>query len=76
MTDTYEKMFNEYQQAIVFQTNIIKERREELSKAHQNNNRKEIKRLNSLLLVLYDEKNELEERAVGLRQYISANFSA
>lgn len=63
-------MFSEYQQAIALQTNIIKERREQLKKAHHDHNHKEIKRLNSLLLVLYDEKNELEESAIGIKQYI------
>lgn len=67
---SYEKMYGEYQSAISLQEQIIKKRRDELNNARKNGNYKEIKKLNTLLLVLYQEKSELEERARGLREYI------
>lgn len=71
MNFTYEKLYAEYSQAIINQENIIKRKKEALKKARASSNYKEIKRLNSLLLVLATEKSELEERARGLRELIS-----
>lgn len=68
---SYENMYGEYRNAIDVQEEIIKKRREDLKKAREKCNFKEIKRLNALLLILCQEKSELEERARGLREYIS-----
>ena len=68
---SYENMYGEYRNAIGVQEEIIKKRREDLKKAREKCNFKEIKRLNALLLILCQEKSELEERARGLREYIS-----
>lgn len=71
MFTIYDKMYGEYEQAISVQENIIKKRREELKLARESYNFKEVKRLNALLLLLCQEKSELEESARGLREYIS-----
>lgn len=67
---TYEKLYGEYETAISLQNEVIKKRREELRNARIKGNFKEVKRLNALLLILYQEKSELEERANGLKEYI------
>ena len=71
MYKVYEKMYGEYENAITVQESIIKRKREELKRARDTYNFKEVKRLNALLLLLCQEKSELEERARGLREYIS-----
>ena len=71
MNILYENLFDEYQNAIDIQNNIIKKNSRKLKSARTRNDFKEIKRLNSLLLVLYEERSELMERADGLRQYIN-----
>ena len=71
MDFSYEKLYTEYENAIIVQNDMIKRKREDLKNAHRNSNHKEIKRLNSLLLVLAAEKSELEERVKGLRELIS-----
>ena len=68
---SYENMYGEYENAINIQKEVIDKRRAELNNARKKGNFKEVKRLNSLLVVLYQEKSELEERARGLREYIS-----
>lgn len=68
---SYEAMYGEYENAINIQKEVISKRREELKTARDRGNFKEVKRLNSLLVVLCQEKSELEERARGLREYIS-----
>lgn len=68
---SYEVMYGEYENAIDIQKNIINKRKEDLKKAREKGNFKEVKRLNSLIVLLYQEKSELEERAKGLREYIS-----
>lgn len=71
MNVNYEKIYLQYNEAIEIQKNVIKRKRELLNKAKKESNYAEVKRLNSLLLLLYEEKSELEERADGLRDYIS-----
>lgn len=71
MSVDYEKIYMQYNEAIEIQKSVIKRKRELLNKAKKEADYAEIKRLNSLLLLLYEEKNELEERADGLRDYIS-----
>lgn len=68
---SYENMYGEYENAINIQKEVIDKRREELKTARKTGDFKEVKRLSSLLLVLCQEKSELEERARGLREYIS-----
>lgn len=68
---SYEVMYGEYESAINIQKEVINKRKEELKKARDKGNFKEVKRLNSLLVLLAQEKSELEERARGLREYIS-----
>ena len=68
---SYENMYGEYENAINIQKEVINKRREELKTAREKGNFREVKRLNSLLLLLCQEKSELEERARGLRDYIS-----
>ena len=67
---SFNELFDEYERSIVCQKNVISRYREKLKKAHKERNFKEIKRLNSLLRILYEEKSELEERAIGLKDYI------
>ncbi|MGN0468780.1 MAG: hypothetical protein ACI4GY_08665 [Acutalibacteraceae bacterium] len=71
MKTTYEDLYSEYLRAIKVQKSIISRNNALLSAARKDCNFKEIKRLNGLLLILYEEKSELEERAQGLLQYIS-----
>lgn len=71
MNITYEDLYNEYKRAICVQDKIIRRNSEALAAARKTSNYKEIKRLNSLLLVLRAEKSELEERARGLYEYIN-----
>lgn len=70
MMRSFNELFDEYEKSIICQKNIIGKYREKLKKAQTERNFKEVKRLNSLLRVLYEEKSELEERAIGLKDYI------
>lgn len=69
MEKIYQNMLGEYQHAIKVQNSIIEKNNQRLKKARNENNFKEIKRLCSLLTVLYEERSELVERANGLRKY-------
>lgn len=71
MKTTYEDLYGEYKRAIGVQNKIIKKNTTLLSSARRNCDFKEIKRLNSILLMLYEERSELEERAEGLKRYLS-----
>ena len=68
---TFEELSKEYEVSISVQKKAINSYREKLNKAHECHDFKEIKRLNSVLKILYEEKSELEERAVGIREYLS-----
>lgn len=70
MNVLYENLFDEYQNAIDIQNSIIKNNSQKLKTARAKHDFKEIKRLSSLLLVLYEERSELMERANGLRGYL------
>lgn len=70
MTFNYNELYGQYKNAIKVQESVIKKNRERLKSARDIHNFKEIKRLNGLLAVLYQEKSELEERARGLKEYI------
>lgn len=67
---TFEQLCCEYENSIVVQSGVIKTNLEKLKQAQKKSNYKEIKRLNSLLCVLYEEKSELEERAHQLKKYV------
>ncbi len=69
MALTLQELGKEYENSIRIQKEAIEDCRARLVKAREKYNCSEIKRLNTLLRVLYDEKNELEERANQLREY-------
>lgn len=64
-----KELGKEYEKSIEIQKQAIEECREKLRLAHRKCNCTEVKRLNTLLRVLYDEKSELEESANILRSY-------
>lgn len=69
MNTSLGDLAREYENSLVIQSKVIAEYREKLSMAIRNRNSGEIKRLNTMLRILYDEKNELEERTNELRAY-------
>lgn len=71
MNLSLQELANEYEKSIEVQKNVIKSAREKLNNARKTGNFREIKRLNTLLQVLYDEKGELEEKAYRLKRYYS-----
>ncbi len=71
MNSTLEQLYADYEASIRLQKEIIRKNRERLLLAQKKHNFKEIKRLNTLLKVLYEEKWELEEKAVEMRKYLS-----
>ncbi len=71
MNSTLENLCTEYEASIKVQKEIIRKNRERLLQAQKKHNFKEIKRLNTLLKVLYEEKWELEEKAVEIKKYLS-----
>lgn len=71
MFEDFKKLYQEYEEAILIQEDVIRKNRDRLKAARIANNLKEVKRLNGLLLILYEEKSELEERATQLREYLS-----
>ncbi len=66
-----EQLYIEYEKSIALQTDVIEKNRQRLLCARNKHNIKEVKRLNSLLRVLYEEKWELEEKIREIRKYIS-----
>lgn len=69
MNLSLQELGYEYDKSIEIQKEIISETREKLHRAKKAGNFKEIKRLNTLLCVLYEEKSELEEKAHRLKNY-------
>ncbi|MBQ8504132.1 MAG: hypothetical protein IJ491_07635 [Clostridia bacterium] len=69
MNSTLKQLGQEYERSIQVQTEIIRKNRERLSAARNKCNFKEVQRLNSLLKTLYEEKWELEEKAVAIKKY-------
>ncbi len=67
---SFDELYSEYQKSIEVQKGIIGRYRIELSRAIKKSNMSEVKRLNSVLCVLYEEKSELEERAAEIGKYI------
>ncbi len=70
MSLTLEELEQEYIKALDNQLQLIEENREKLKKARSRCNCNEIKRLNSLLRLLYEEKYELEDSIHMIRNYI------
>ena len=70
MNDRWETMLHEYEGCIMRQREVICVYRAQLNTAIRRRDFKEIKRLNSLLRILYEEKSELEERAAGIKDFL------
>lgn len=68
---SFEELYEEYGNSIAVQKRVIENYRKHLAAARKKSDFKEIKRLNSILFVLYEEKSELEERAGEIHRYIS-----
>lgn len=68
---TLMELSKEYEVSILNQKRVIALYRDKLNEAQSKFNYKEVKRLNTLLKVLYDEKSELEEMAVEIKKYLS-----
>ncbi len=71
MPTSLKQLGEEYEKSIQIQTQVIKKNREKLNQARKCYNFKEIKRLNTLLKLLYEEKWEMEEKVVLIRKYYS-----
>lgn len=69
MYNSLKELSNEYEDSIIVQLEVIESYRARLKVARDKANFKEIKRLNTMLRILYEEKSELEERAYQLKQY-------
>ncbi len=61
----------EYDRSVEIQKQAIETNRKKLFLARKKGDFGEMRRLSSLLRVLYDEKSELEEKANTLRNYYS-----
>ncbi len=71
MKSTLIELQGEYEKSIAVQQTVIDKNRKRLNDAMRKHNFHEIKRLNSLLKVLYEEKTELERAARDMRAYQS-----
>lgn len=69
---SFTELYEEYNRSIAVQKTVIGNYRKKLSDATKKSNFGEVKRLNGILCVLYEEKSELEERAAEIEKYISA----
>jgi hypothetical protein len=65
------ELYLQYEQSIEVQKRVIEKNRSRLRLALKTANAREVQRLNKVLRMLYEEKSELEERAEGLRAYLS-----
>ncbi len=63
-------LYLQYEHCLRVQRRVILRSRQRLQQALRAADAKEAERLNRVLRVLYEEKSELEERAVGLREYL------
>ena len=70
MNESYASLYAQYTHCIAVQKDVIARYRARLQRAQKSFNMAEVQRLNALLRILYEEKSELEERAVGLREYL------
>ena len=66
-----EELYKTYNDSVTIQILVIAATREKLKKAKNSHNISEIKRLEALLKVLYDEKAELEEKRRLIKEYLS-----
>ena len=66
-----EELYKVYNDSVAVQISVIAATREKLKKAKNAHNISEMKRLESLLKVLYDEKAELEEKRRLIKKYLS-----
>lgn len=71
MNRTLQDLANEYDDSIKVQQKVIEINRKKLLQAQKQGNYKEVKRLSTLLHILYDEKSDLEKKANRLRNYYS-----
>lgn len=69
---TLYDLSQQYERSIAVQKDVISKNRERLNCARRKSNYKEMQRLNRLLKTLYEEKWELEEKALQLRKYLSS----
>ncbi len=67
---SFDELYFEYQRSVEVQKGVIGRYRIELLKATKKSNMNEVKRLNSILCVLYEEKRELEERTAEIGKYL------
>ena len=68
---SFAELYDEYNRSIAHQKEVIGSYRKKLLLESKKSNIKEVKRLNGILYVLYEEKSELEERAAEIGKYIS-----
>lgn len=71
MRTSLEELHAQYESSIALQKKTIEENRRKLQLARQKHNLGEIARLNKLLHLLYEEKLEMEDAAISLREYFS-----
>ena len=71
MNTTLEELATEYEHSIKIQNDIIEINRKKLLAAQRKGNFNEVKRLSTLLRILYDEKSDMEKKAKTLKNYYS-----
>lgn len=71
MNTTLADLAKEYDHSVAIQKEVIEINRQKLKQARIKGNYNEVKRLTTLLQILYDEKSELEDKANRLRNYYS-----
>ncbi|MBQ7116589.1 MAG: hypothetical protein IJN88_00075 [Clostridia bacterium] len=71
MNSTLADLAKEYDHSVAIQKEVIEINRQKLKQARIKGNYNEVKRLTTLLQILYDEKSELEDKANRLRNYYS-----
>ncbi len=68
---TLKQLSEEYENCIVVQKQVIESYNLKLKKARAQSNFREIKKIHTMLRILYDEKSELEEKAYLLKKHLS-----
>lgn len=66
-----EELYKIYDDSVTIQKKAIQAANSRLKAAKQTNNISEIKRLSSLLMLLYQEKWELEEKRREIKKYLT-----
>ncbi len=72
---TINELYEQYEQSIELQTDIIASCRRDLDKAKKARKNKQAAELTRYLRILYDEKNEMMLNAHELRKYIELTQS-